>query len=266
MPVIVEHRREESKDNRFLIEDSQVYGSKPVESDEIDEYMPVVSRRSSRAIKKEIKFKTKTIQKESSLQESIESKQDVKLLMTKLEKVKPDVYSESEDDFCTVKDDTEEWSQCRQSTIFYLSPKQHQSSFSTMFQTKLSCVLWESIKNTNFSEVLKVSSKSNRQNVPRFGTDSQRRQSKQRMQLGQIDETIIPEDLSDCKLPMQSMLHKGVTSKLQKNFLAITTDRRDTNRSSVAKKNFTTPSNDLIPNEYAFFGSNTLIRASMVSS
>ena len=74
MPVIVEHRREESKDNKFLIEDSQVYGSKPVESDEIDEYMPVVSRRSSRAIKKEIKFKTKTIQKESSLQESIESK------------------------------------------------------------------------------------------------------------------------------------------------------------------------------------------------
>lgn len=65
--MIVEHRREESKDNRLLIEDSQVYGSKPVESDEIDEYMPVVSRRSSRAIKKEIKFKTKTIQKESSL-------------------------------------------------------------------------------------------------------------------------------------------------------------------------------------------------------
>lgn len=59
--MIVEHRREESKDNRFLIEDSQVYRSKPVESDEINEYMPVVSRRSSRAIKKEIKFKTKTI-------------------------------------------------------------------------------------------------------------------------------------------------------------------------------------------------------------
>ena len=75
--------------------------------------MPIVTRRSSRAIKKEIKFKTKSVQKESSLQESIESKQDVKLLMTKLEKVKPDVYSDSEDDFCTVKDDTEEWSQCR---------------------------------------------------------------------------------------------------------------------------------------------------------
>lgn len=41
--------------------------------------------------------------------ELLESKLDIKLLMTKLTQQKQDYFSQSEDEFCTLKDESEEF-------------------------------------------------------------------------------------------------------------------------------------------------------------
>lgn len=156
----------------------------------------------------------------------MESKEDVKLLMKKMTKTnkKQDVFSESEDDFCTIKDDTEEFTQSRQTTIFNLSPRAQPTSFQTLFQTKIVCLASETMKKTNNFDVLKVSSNRNKNNVPRFGTGSSTLLTKKQLTKSQAvvkkpvapDDTCIDPDTSgkECRRPTdQIMGGTGVTKK-----------------------------------------------------
>ena len=99
----------------------------------------------------------------------MESRQDIELLMNKIvlsSKTKNDIFSDSEDEFCTVRDDQEEFTQPK-SSIFIISPRNHAlGSFGSLVNRK-HFLLSESIKNVNVLEITKVSS--NRSKIPRFG-------------------------------------------------------------------------------------------------
>ena len=78
-----------------------------------------VQRRSSKVPQKGIRTKVQTSVRDSDdFQDfrvvQMESKQDIELLMNKVTlsaKLKNDIFSDSEDEFCTVRDDQEEFSQ-----------------------------------------------------------------------------------------------------------------------------------------------------------
>ena len=133
-----------------------------------------IQRRSSKVPQKGIRTKVQqSVRDSDEFQDfravQMESRQDVELLMNKVNlsaKAKNDFFSDSEDEFCTLRDDQEEFSQ-QKSSIFVISPRnQVLGSFGTLVGKK-HFLLSESVKHINTFEIAKVSR--NRSKVPRFG-------------------------------------------------------------------------------------------------
>ena len=80
----------------------------------------------------------------------------------------------------------------------------------------------DSIKNTNSSDILKVSSSRNRNSVPSFGKDvinkKVLKQNKNK-KLEKDDSCILSEESSgiDTKRPLQKTMEAGVTKRVGKN-------------------------------------------------